>query len=183
MHRAARAVVAVLDQKVAVLAVVPQALYTSVCPLVGASIGQHTRHSLDHVERAAAACRDLRGSAAATTLRYDDRVRGSAVNSSAVAITAALAARETILAALAGRDELLDARVDVSFNLSGDDDVQDALRSTLARELAFVAHHAFHHAAMVRIIAVHHLGLDADSLPPDLGRAPSTLRFDQATKR
>ena len=52
-----------------------------------------------------------------------------------------------------------------------------ALPSTVRRELAFVAHHATHHFAMVNLIAKGHLAMD---LREGLGRAPATRRDDAA---
>ncbi len=49
------------------------------------------------------------------------------------------------------------------------------LRSTLARELAFAAHHAVHHHAMVRAIAAEF----GREMPEDLGKAPSTLHHER----
>ena len=76
---ALRAVVGVLEQKVRVLEACREG-YTSVCPRVGASVGMHMRHSLDHIDRAAKACEELRGDPTrAVVLSYDKRVRGSEV--------------------------------------------------------------------------------------------------------
>lgn len=52
------------------------------------------------------------------------------------------------------------------------------LRSSIERELGFVAHHAIHHMAMVKIIAVETIGLELRDLPSDFGRAPSTVQHD-----
>ena len=62
--------------------------------------------------------------------------------------------------------------------LSGDAE-EFQLPSTIERELGFVAHHAIHHMALVKIIAIHTVGLSPTELPPDFGRAPSTLVHDQ----
>ena len=64
--------------------------------------------------------------------------------------------------------------------LSGDSPDEYALTSTVSRELGFAAHHAIHHMAMVRIMATcEHVGqLTDQDLPPDFGRAPSTVNFD-----
>jgi len=50
------------------------------------------------------------------------------------------------------------------------------LGSTLGRELAFAAHHAVHHHAMVAAIAAE-FGLSA---PDGFGRAPSTIHHEHA---
>lgn len=64
------------------------------------------------------------------------------------------------------------------FNLSADLD-EMGLPSTIGRELGFVAHHAIHHMAMVKIIAVKTLGIEESELPHGFGRAPSTMIFDE----
>lgn len=64
------------------------------------------------------------------------------------------------------------------FNLSSDLD-EMGLSSTIGRELGFVAHHAIHHMALVKIIAVHTLSIQVSELPHGFGRAPSTIIFDE----
>jgi len=75
--------------------------------------------------------------------------------------------------------------VKASFLLSSDapndkdgDTNELELSSTIGRELGFAVHHAIHHMAMVKIIAVKTIGLDAKDIPPDFGRAPSTIQHD-----
>ena len=65
------------------------------------------------------------------------------------------------------------------FNLSADSDAEIGLPSTVGRELGFCTHHAIHHLALVKIIALQTLGLDEGDLPHGFGRAPSTLLFDR----
>jgi hypothetical protein len=60
-----------------------------------------------------------------------------------------------------------------------DADAEMDLSSTIGRELGFAAHHAIHHLAMVKIIAIHTLGLDENELPNGFGMAPSTVRFEE----
>ena len=69
--------------------------------------------------------------------------------------------------------------VRVSFIFSADNKTEVDLNSTVERELGFVAHHAIHHLAMVKIIAIQTGGLKVEDLPNDFGRAPSTVQFDQ----
>jgi len=74
--------------------------------------------------------------------------------------------------------------VNAYFMLGGDPtkDGEVKLTTTVQRELGFVAHHAMHHMAMVKIIAMHTLGIKEHELPIDFGRAPSTVQFDQTSK-
>lgn len=64
------------------------------------------------------------------------------------------------------------------FKLSGDP-TEFKLATTLERELGFGVHHAIHHMAMVKIIAVQTLGIPPDELASDFGRAPSTVVHDE----
>ena len=49
------------------------------------------------------------------------------------------------------------------------------LHSAIGRELGFSVHHAIHHLAMIKVIAMH-LNID-HLLPDDFGKAPGTIEF------
>jgi hypothetical protein len=221
-------------------------MYRSVCPLVGASIGQHIRHSMDHIERATAATTTayltprtpgfnppqrppmghdhshshqhdqnretglanipkndetddnpnrynlMPPSNDSLEVHYDVRERGGLDENDMDA------ARQRIQTVLGSLEELqeecrifqMDPQlpqhmlrgahpIDACFVLECDPDSREVnLPSTLSRELGFAAHHAIHHLAMIRIIALHHAGLSADDLPSDFGRAPGTVQHD-----
>ena len=71
-------------------------------------------------------------------------------------------------------------KVDACFMLSGDSAEEFAIPSLLGRELAFAAHHAIHHLALIKIIALGEVGgLQDTDLPLDFGRAPSTVNHDE----
>lgn len=171
-------------------------LYKSPCPIVGATIGQHVRHSMDHMELAAlVATTNPFVSEQIPQLHYDLRVRGGTLEHDMEE------ARKRILHLSDMLKQLLHPYpestlhlqnprlplptekstanslhlVQANFMLSSDG-VEFGLLSTMERELGFCAHHAIHHMAMIRIIAVHHAQLD--NLPPDFGRAPSTVHHD-----
>ena len=150
--------------------------YASPCPVVGASVGAHLRHSLEHARCCADAVAALRAGEAAPVARYDARERDEALETDpARAVAYGAAVRDAVLAG-AGLD--LDAAVRAAFALSADAaDGDVALPSTVRRELAFVAHHATHHFAMINLIAKGHLAMD---LREGLGRAPATRRDDAA---
>lgn len=69
---------AMMDQKLLVINALKRSAYASVCPVHGASIGMHMRHSLDHCERAAAAVAMLQDGRQ-PLLRYDVRERDTGV--------------------------------------------------------------------------------------------------------
>jgi hypothetical protein len=168
-------------------------LYRRKCPVVGASIGQHFRHSLDHIERATSAAaaviiigpgsinnggpeQDVR-----SMIHYDIRSRDTPDETDWYAAKTRIAAIDDKLHRLTlnGDDKCANGLVDACFYLNGGSEAEEvALPSTMARELGFAAHHAIHHMAMVRIIVQQQPKLPANVIPNDFGRAPSTIRYD-----
>ena len=155
----------------------------------GATIGQHYRHSMDHIELAALVASNANQLALGARkkegeLHYDLRVRGGTLENdfgmSRQRILDVMATFET-LRDEAG-EELCSLPVQAYFNLSADSSAEIALSSTVGRELGFVLHHAIHHLAMVRIICLNTIGIEECELPSGFGRAPSTLLFDNAQK-
>jgi hypothetical protein len=144
--------------------------YTDPCAaMMNGTIGAHLRHNLDHFGAAINAAND------AAPIDYDHRARGTPVETdpdAAIAIIDELRARLGSLRA----DGCNDREVTVRMMLSANGDEAE-LRSTLARELAFAAHHALHHHAMMAAIAYAH-GL---SIPQGFGKAPSTLNHESST--
>ena len=204
--------------------------FTTQCPIVHASIGQHYRHSMDHIELAVlvasstttttaknAALNNRNGinhigstiigqeekgqekeDESIVTLNYDLRVRGGTLEKdvnetkkrihSVMNVLDELQLQNTNHNATATNTNttLTDDAVNASFMLSSNDDDNGGggggemiLKSTIGRELGFCAHHAIHHMAMVKIIAVQTLGIKEDELPSDFGKAPSTVQFEQ----
>lgn len=193
---------AILDQKLELLSNLDDVFdeasnyaFTSTCPIVGASIGQHFRHSLDHIELPAMA---LINDHQLQDFHYDKRNRGGSSERSMKE------SRERIQGLLdifsnekkkciipcdsredsdhgtefSKDDDANDALVQVHFMLSGDGH-EFGLKSFLTREMQFAMHHAIHHLAMVKIISENHLGLNPDMIPSDFGKAPSTLHFEE----
>ena len=177
-------------------------VFTKPCPIVGASIGQHLRHSMDHMELAALVAEARLNSAydapadaeEPAQIHYDLRVRGGTLETDMAESRKRIVAVENVLegihdavdAGLNGvASHIVHFPVHASFYLSADDAEDDregessesALPSTVGRELGFAAHHAIHHLAMVRVVALHSAGLEEEDLPPDFGRAPSTVRY------
>jgi hypothetical protein len=152
-----------------------KAWYQSPCPLVGASIGQHVRHSMDHMELAIL----VAATKAGQDLHYDLRVRGGTLEYDMEEAKKRIVNLVTMVETVTSDDGPIKAH----FMLSGDSGEEAALESTLSRELGFVAHHAIHHMAMIKIIAMHHVGLDGSDLPSDFGRAPSTVHHTTTTTR
>lgn len=135
----------------------------------GATIGKHVRHALDHyaalLERPAGTPRPV---------AYDHRVRGGEVETDPAAARRRAAELRASLERLDHRRLAAEVRLDVVVS---PDEPEVPLRSTLGRELAFVAHHATHHLAMIKSLA-RDAGVE---LPARVGRAPSTLAHDRTT--
>lgn len=132
----------------------------------GASIGQHTRHTLDHFTRI------VGGHRTGTPIDYDHRDRGGAVETDRSAALSEIAGLIAVLSALDEEDLGTTLSIRVMVNAEGD---EAEMPSTLVRELWFATHHAFHHNALIKSIA-HELG---HTLPPTFGRAPSTVHSEQ----
>ena len=196
-----RSNMAILTQKIALIdllvarhgASMAASRFAAPCPIVGASVGQHYRHSMDHVELAALVadaadkCGSRLPSSAVEELHYDMRVRGGTLERDMdmsrkrmVDVVAVFRSLEFRSPRQAEEGECVTGRpIAAYFNLSADTGDEIRLLSTVGRELGFAAHHAIHHMAMVKIICVGTLGLDEGDLPHGFGRAPSTLLFDK----
>lgn len=203
---------AMMDQKLLVLSAIKRSAYASVCPLHGASIGMHMRHSLDHCERAAAAVAILQDGRQ-PLLRYDVRERGVGVESdpdvAAVRRCSTLSTsrrpkcepRATPCSALmppfsrcaqGGHCDAHAAPRPRGIRLVGRRRVpppdpqharpRDRIRRTSRVSRTFrtlTTSCSYHHAAMMRLIALGHLCMCNDDLPANLGRAPATILFDR----
>jgi hypothetical protein len=141
--------------------------FTTPCAsMMNGTIGAHLRHNLDHFAAAIGAFDD------ASPIDYDHRARGTPVESdpdAAIGVIDALRARLAELPFDGAHEREVVVRMMVT---SGGDEA--ALRSTPARELAFAAHHAIHHHAMMAAIGIAH-GL---TIPQGFGKAPSTLNHE-----
>ena len=165
------------------------------CPVVGASVGQHFRHSTDHMERVAnnieAEKEENDVDNLSNEIHYDIRVRGGSDEKDMDA------AEERVRRVMKLLEEDIDALISPShtndnkknnntvlacFMLSGDPTEDEfMLSSTVERELGFAVHHAIHHLAMVKIITMHTLKLlPSDALPEGFGKAPSTIVYDNS---
>jgi len=134
---------------------------------MGASIGQHVRHTLDHF-RALADCTPGVGE-----IDYDQRERGVPVETDrGVALDEIRGVMTTLSGADAAR---LESGVTVRAVISGDG-AEAPLESTFARELWFVTHHAIHHNALIMTVA-REKGI---TLAEGFGRAPSTVNFERS---
>ena len=197
----ARANVGILNHKLLLMKVMRETLgslddakkaYQQVCPMVHASMGQHIRHSMDHIELAVQAASST--TATSLDIHYDLRARGGPdehdMDMAEQRIQQAIHALSNL------SNEWWDANdseqsqsqqspsqqsqppiVYACFMLSGGNPQEFRLPTTIPRELGFAVHHAIHHMAMIKIIAIETLQIPPESLPKEFGRAPSTVVF------
>lgn len=136
-------------------------------PAYGEYVGPHLRHVIEHYE--ALLLRDADGE-----LDYDQRPRDGALDQSPGLAQVRLRALKQHLdgAAAYAMDQPILVRG--QGGVTGEFDF--AMRSSIGRELVFVASHAIHHFALLRLHCQQH-GIPTD---PDFGRAPSTVAHAMA---
>lgn len=155
--------------------------YKLKCPIIGASVGQHIRHSMDHLELATIVAASTDIATDAPELHYDLRVRGGTLEHDMDEARKRIENTCLVLEKLSSQDaDLVFQPVQANFFLTADESDEFGLASTIGRELGFAAHHAIHHMAMIRIAALNSCGLSEKDLPGDFGRAPSTIQHDRA---
>jgi uncharacterized damage-inducible protein DinB len=125
------------------------------------SVGSHVRHWLDHVVA-------LRASAETGQLNYDQRQRGTPVESDRRAAMSLMSRLSPEIAGLTA--DCLARPIEVEVLLS-DDGTPQTFQSSVGRELAYVVSHSVHHNAILGAM-VQTLG---GTVPPRFGYAPSTI--------
>jgi len=155
------ALIGLLDEMAAMLARLSDDEYVAPAPgRRSGSIGAHVRHCLDHVA-------SVLDAGATGRCCYDRRVRGTAIEQrrhDAAGRIAELSARLSTLDASKLHQPL---DVEVQLDARGSTAV---VRSTLARELAFVISHTIHHNATVALMLL----MRGVTPPRRLGMAYST---------
>ena len=180
-------------------------MYSNICPIVQASMGQHIRHSNDHIERVTDAVSinlfegdSMLNRVKICTIPYDARHRNTEDEQNVAAALQRIQRIKKLLQSYQIQSNQISIKqpVEASFILSSpptttkssndsdETDLSSLLPSTIARELGFVAHHAIHHLAMIQIIVTnpyhptnhdHQPYLSHSELPPNFGKAPSTI--------
>lgn len=123
----------------------------------GASLGSHFRHVLDHF----ACCVGYEG--APHVMDYDKRTRGTLIETDR---GAALELNMQLLSAISTSSSTghnFDSPVFVRFMHSAQDGATFDCPSTYGRELAFAAHHATHHHALIKLM-MGEMGYDTSRL-------------------
>ena len=171
--------------------------FSTACPLLGASIGQHLRHVNDHF-------RCLISNVPNTTdphslPRYDIyRNRESTIETSLGQAKSSILDLDADLQQLLFENKLeshqMSQKINVSFLTGGEENKLEShqmsqkinvsfltggeetiFQSTIGRELSFCMHHAYHHCASMKLIAQNNGFLEA--VPDGFGIAPSTAIF------
>src|SRR5438552_13176392 len=157
----AAALVAVLDQLKAVVGCLRDDQYAMrPVGVVDSSIGGHVRHCLDHV-------RALLGACDTGLLDYDQRDRGTSIESDRAAALGAIRALRNRLDMLP--DDILDRPIQLSVLMNSDGRPIE-VGTTVGREMASVLSHTIHDSAPISTM-VKILG---GWLPDRFGYAPST---------
>eukprot|EP00644_Phytophthora_capsici_P013928 jgi/Phyca11/508993/fgenesh2_kg.PHYCAscaffold_40_\ len=166
-------VLAILEQHKNFLRSLDDDMYTFHSPLVGGSVGQHTRHSLDHLRKPLELLAAPRQGSDENKLRYDIRDRHTPVETDRNAAIEQIEQLEKTLHNLP--QSSLTCPVNAVFMLSADGQ-EFEFESTFSRELAFAVHHCIHHNALSKVLLRHHF---PDLNTPDgFGMAPSTANFN-----
>ena len=182
MRRVCTALVQQMAQHNALLGSMPAEAYARRCAIVGgATVGQHVRHTFDHMERVASLAH---ADQVDEVLRYDARQRETEVETSVEAAIECASKLSSSFASLAAKSFANEGFAQQELRVSFD--VPDAaveaqakevvFTSTIRREAMFALHHAFHHDAMIAVIAnaQPEWGI---VVPDGFGIAPSTKSF------
>jgi hypothetical protein len=150
-----------LEQLRDVITLLPVGIYRArPAARVSGSIGEHVRHCLDHV---AAVTGGLEGE----VLSYDKRLRGTTVETDP---TTAVSEIERLCRCIERLKDGAGDRAIVVSSLLDPGSPPQLLRSTIAREHAFVVQHTIHHCALIALL----LEWQGWRVPYGFGVAPST---------
>lgn len=196
------AALAFLEGKKKIVEGLSPADFAAVDASIGASVGAHMRHSLDHFSKCLSvstpAGTDPTHAGADGTIRYDHRVRGGSVETdpaeAAKVIASLLAQVQALPRGDAGSLALRRTPVAPTFMLGvgggggdgggggGGGGEEHTFESNLERELFFCCHHGIHHDAMIQLI-LGNMGQKGSAVLSEAGKgfgvAPSTADFRQ----
>ncbi|MDC0087938.1 hypothetical protein OAI07_00185 [Akkermansiaceae bacterium] len=132
----------------------------------GSTLGQHMRHTLDHVE---ALCTGLPKG----VVNYDLRIRATNMETSTSTANSRCQFLKAELTKI-GQDYTSDSKVNALSSCSNDSESHPQ-SSSFGRELQFVISHTVHHFAILAAIC-HSLDIATSA---DFGIAPSTLKHQE----
>jgi hypothetical protein len=131
-----------------------------------ASIGGHTRHSLDHF-------RSILDGLETGEIDYDARERDPRIENHRVVALAN--AREQLRAFERFDVAMLDRAIPVRARVSYTADDSPTAMSTVGREIMFAVVHAIHHYALIGVMC----GMLEIPIPAGFGVAPSTIKHER----
>lgn len=147
----------VIDQLLSFLRSIRPADYTQASVILsGATIGQHTRHTIEIYQ-------GLIGNYEQGSLDYGDRKRDLRIETSPAF---AIECLEKIRSSIGLPDKAIQLK-------NGD----ESYPSSFSRELFYCDEHAIHHMALIRV-GINEMG--GYELPDHFGFAPSTIRYKAA---
>ena len=153
--------VTLLEQLRDVITLMPVPMYRArPAARVSGSVGEHVRHCLDHISAFA-------GALAGDGLSYDRRLRGTTVE---IDPFAAVNEIERLFVRLDRLPVVAPDRQITLSSLVSPDRPPVTIRSTVARELAFVVQHTIHHCALIAVL----VEWQGWQVPHGFGLAPST---------
>ncbi len=156
--------VEVVEQAISLLDDISLSDYQQVlAPHFTSSIGTHIRHIIDHFLA-------LKNASASGDINYNKRNRNSDIELSPAAAIAAFKSITDWLYHTCS-NQLVNQRVSVLTEIDISDTRSTSCESTFERELVFVASHAIHHYALIRIIRK----MQGKDLPEFFGYAPATI--------
>ena len=160
-----------IGQAISLLESIDDDLYTRAsAQSLGAGIGGHIRHNIDHYE-------SFLGSIAQNRIDYENRQRDPRLETDPAAARARLTSIGSVLQSL--DLAILDSPIEVKMENAGDAPEAQWATTSARRELQFLLSHTVHHHALIAMIC-RQLGTD---IPEDFGVAPSTLRHRQQLPR
>jgi len=156
--------VAVVEQAISLLDDISPSDYKEVLtPHFTSSIGTHIRHIVDHFLALKEAC-------GSSDINYNKRNRHNDIEHSPLAAIKEFKSI-TVWLNQTCSNQLLNQRVTVLTEIDISETKSTSCESTLERELVFVASHAIHHYALIRIIRK----MQGKDLPEYFGYAPATI--------
>lgn len=156
--------IALIEQGMRLLSSLPQDVFVArSIGTLGASIGGHVRHNIDHYT-----C-FVRGIPMGR-VDYDERERVAEIESDPTAAVNAL--RHAAAEFRAIPDAALDRELEVRMD-TGEGDDRPWTHSSARRELQFLLSHTVHHYALIAMICRQY-GVEVEE---DFGVAPSTLKY------
>lgn len=140
---------AILRQQQSLLQRIDSSVYAQPCSVLKGSVGQHIRHAVDHFRALLFLRSESPTDQNSQLVRYDDRQRGTDIETDPLHAQRAVQDCVDEVASLGSED--LRLQVEFMTNAAGE---REVFESCLSRELAFVSHHAIHHHAMIKAIAL-----------------------------